>query len=91
MISYTPEEELTWSTSYYMKNPVFNVFYLINVIEISPGFDFMLVINSDIKNTGWLFLKVLLPLKHTKSLKCKRFENWINKLLFQSNFVNPSL
>lgn len=44
MISYTPEEELTWSTLYYMKNPVFNVFYLINVIEISPGFDFMLVI-----------------------------------------------
>lgn len=39
MIFCTPEEEITL---YYMKNPVFNVLYLINIIEISPGFDIVL-------------------------------------------------
>lgn len=40
MISCTPEEEITLSC---MKDPVFNVLYpyLIHVIEISPGFDFV--------------------------------------------------
>jgi len=38
MISCTPEE-ITLSC---MKNPVFNVLDLIHVIEISPGFDFVL-------------------------------------------------